>query len=57
MNLRRIVNKVVDEGGEIIQKRIFTRPTIDRMKGEAAEMRRQQIMALRDRRNSEPNYK
>lgn len=52
-----LYRKVIDMGSGYIANRVFLQPSIDRMKGEQAENRRQQLMALRDRRKSEKNFK
>lgn len=47
---RALKNKIINAGGNFIANRLMVQPSIDRMKGEQADKKRQAITSKRARR-------
>lgn len=48
--VKALHNKIADKGGNFIAKKVMLQPSLDYMKGEQAEMKRQKIMSNREAR-------
>lgn len=44
---KKAFNTIADKGGNFIAKKVMLQPSLDHMKGEQAEMKRQKIMSNR----------